>query len=444
MCLKQQFNDLDLFNQAEQHNSTVQQGWLTWDQQREYETIDWEATAAWILAECWCCKFKFSKIHWSLEKTMAIYWVLYWKGVCSRENRYWVGSSVLQSRIKKGGLTHNLNVVHLPAETLKEELQKAYWRYHQHKSDPNSHDTWIGQLIEVQAQDTSRKKATLWKQCWSWEHIKCTAHQVKFVLGKLMLHCLLLIVCPSGRCQQLMRMHNKTRIGTGLSCWSRMVLHSPCLSMPLCDIFGELGVHQQAFDKVLEGQFVPPPECNQYITKVLKHLRNPPEVPVITLPTLPDYIHRWQCTWEETSSSYSTIHFGHYMAGTHDEHIAKFNALMASIPAATRYSPTWWWHGLNVMLENSLGNTDVEWLWIILLFKADCNQNNRWLVQVFMKEAELANLLADEQYGSCHFKDALKMRFHNAWINGCGMISSKFDGSQWHFAWMMHKVVMTA
>jgi len=104
---------------------------------------------------------------------------------------------------------------------------------------------------------------------------------------------------------------------------------------------------------------------------------------------------------------YSTVHFWHYMAGTQDEHVTKFNAQMAMILVTTGYSPNHWRHGLNVMLEKAPGNIDVECLRIILLFEADCNQNNKWIGQVFMKKAELAYLLANEQYRSHCFKDAI-------------------------------------
>ncbi len=52
-------------------------------------------------------------------------------------------------------------------------------------------------------------------------------------------------------------------------------------------------------------------------------------------------------------------------------------------------------------------NFEVEHLRIILLFEADCNQNNKWLGHAFMKEAERCELLAAEQYGSCQNKDAI-------------------------------------
>jgi len=80
---------------------------------------------------------------------------------------------------------------------------------------------------------------------------------------------------------------------------------------------------------------------------------------------------------------------------------------MAAIPALTGYSPSRWQHGLNVMLEKILGNFEVERLHIILLFKADCNQNNKWLGRTFMHKAECCGLLAVEQYGSRRNKDAI-------------------------------------
>jgi len=125
------------------------------------------------------------------------------------------------------------------------------------------------------------------------------------------------------------------------------------------------------------------------------------------VPALAEYIYGWQKAREETSSSYSTIHFGHYITGTHDDRIAQFNACMAAILAVMGYSPNQWRHGLIVMLEKAPGNFEVERLHIILLFEVDCNQNNKWLGRAFMKEAELWDLLAVEQYGSRHNKDVI-------------------------------------
>jgi len=55
---------------------------------------------------------------------------------------------------------------------------------------------------------------------------------------------------------------------------------------------------------------------------------------------------------------------------------------------------------LNVMLEKLAGNDNIEKLQIIMLFKANFNNNNKWLGGATMKLAEEQDLLALEQYGS--------------------------------------------
>jgi len=86
---------------------------------------------------------------------------------------------------QKSGLNHTMHTVQLLLETMQTELKKAYTQYNCIKQDPNSCNTWIGQLIEVQVQSSGQTKESLWKQVQSWKWIHLMAHQVKFVLGKV-------------------------------------------------------------------------------------------------------------------------------------------------------------------------------------------------------------------------------------------------------------------
>jgi len=60
-----------------------------------------------------------------------------------------------------------------------------------------------------------------------------------------------------------------------------------------------------------------------------------------------------------------------------------------------------------MMIEKTCGDFNVEKLQIILLFEADFNANNKWIGQAIMYQAEQANLLAEEQFGSRKFKLAI-------------------------------------
>jgi len=83
--------------------------------------------------------------------------------------------------------------------------------------------------------------------------------------------------------------------------------------------------------------------------------------------------------WEATSSSPLELHFGHYMAGTFNPTVAVFNARLANLGFTTGYSLKRQRKGLNVLLKKQPGNLNVEKCCIILLFKGDFNNNNKWL-----------------------------------------------------------------
>jgi len=83
------------------------------------------------------------------------------------------------------------------------------------------------------------------------------------------------------------------------------------------------------------------------------------------------------------------------------------NATLANIPLCTGFSYERWKKGVNVMIEKTCGDFNVEKLRIILLFEADFNTNNKWIGRAVMYQAEQAHLLAEEQFGSRKYKSAI-------------------------------------
>jgi len=182
---------------------------------------------------------------------------------------------------------------------------------------------------------------------------------------------------------------------------------TPLLQQPILNQFGEIGTNQQAFKQALAGTLNPEVHEDPFVTKLLKALQRPPQVIDIPQRSLQEYMEGWKKARETTSSSLSSIHFGHYMVGTFNPDILIFNATMADIPLKTGYSPARWCEGLNVMLEESPGNFKIKKLRIIILFKADFNSNNKWIGRAVMRNTEVLNLLAEEQYRSQKHKAAV-------------------------------------
>jgi len=135
---------------------------------------------------------------------------------------------------------------------------------------------------------------------------------------------------------------------------------TPLLQQPILKQFGKIGMNQPAFQKVLSGQLTPESPTDPYVPKLFQALQCPTQVKEIPPRSLQEYADSWQKVQELTSSSLSGIHFGHYMARTFNLDILIFNATMADIPLKTGYSPDRWHEGLNVMLEKSPGNFNVE------------------------------------------------------------------------------------
>jgi len=124
---------------------------LTWVQIQAYEQLEWQITVGKLQAEHHCWKLKMNQVPWIPELTKALYWLLYWKGVIVKAKGQWIGTCVLQSWTKKGGLSHKLEVINQPDEQLEVHLAQAYLQYHRLKNNQQQHNTWIGQLVEVQA-----------------------------------------------------------------------------------------------------------------------------------------------------------------------------------------------------------------------------------------------------------------------------------------------------
>jgi len=103
------------------------------------------------------------------------------------------------------------------------------------------------------------------------------------------------------------------------------------------------------------------------------------------------------------------------MARTFNPNIVLFNTTIADLPLKTGYSQCRWQEGLNVMLEKTSGNFNVEKLQIILLFEADFNSNNKLLGQAVMLMAKSLDLLEDEQYGSA----TTRQQYFNASTKVC-------------------------
>jgi hypothetical protein len=102
---------------------------------------------------------------------------------------------------------------------------------------------------------------------------------------------------------------------------------------------------------------------------------------------------------EETSSSESGLHFGHYIVGSKSDTIAHYHTARVTVILAHAIQLERWSRGLSVMPEKMLGVMLVTKLRAILLMEAYFNALNKFIYGVrMMEQARKYRLMPDEIY----------------------------------------------
>jgi hypothetical protein len=157
-------------------------------------------------------------------------------------------------------------------------------------------------------------------------------------------------------------------------------------------------------DELLAGTFTPSPGMDPYTIQFLSQLKMDPAVktapPVTRAISTQSYQDSWKRMKPNTSSSPFGPEFVHYIAGSHDNQIAEFDATMANIPYASGYNPTEWKKFIDVLIPKKTASSAIEKLRIIVLFHALFNMNNKRIGRDMIANAERLNQIPWEVYGS--------------------------------------------
>jgi hypothetical protein len=145
---------------------------------------------------------------------------------------------------------------------------------------------------------------------------------------------------------------------------------APMCSGPLRGIFGYNSVTPIA-KAILEGTYQYPPDFDEATKEILQEWAliriRVPNNSITTTITPEDCTNHWRRAREETSSSTSGRHSGHYKAGLQSQYVSYLQALQANLVVKRGIVLERWSNGLSVMLEKIFGCSLITKLRSILL-----------------------------------------------------------------------------
>lgn len=146
-----------------------------------------------------------------------------------------------------------------------------------------------------------------------------------------------------------------------------------------------------AVKHILRGTFDFPPDTDPWTRAILQEAAiafqhmSPNEV--VTMVTAEDFQRYWLTAREVTSSSYSNMHFGIYMANARNMKLATLHAAKLSLAAKLGITLDRWHKSLTVLLEKTFGCTLIKKLRAICLMEADYN----WLMKIVFAKRMMDN-----------------------------------------------------
>ena len=155
--------------------------------------------------------------------------------------------------------------------------------------------------------------------------------------------------------------------------------------------------------KILAGQYEPPPETSDSTRLLIDEMGRIGQLvtrDAVRLDcTKEEFQFYWKKVSENTSSSMSGVHFGHYVTAAKSDRLSEFFARKITYIATTGRAPSRWGIGLNVLLEKVAGVALVNKLRAILLMEADMNMCNKLIFgRRMMDAARDHQLIPDEQF----------------------------------------------
>lgn len=363
-----------------------------------------------------CRKFRTGNVAFSPEVQTAGKAIQLWKGVIKKKLRCQYSSSKL-SRLAKAVKVDNPLQYSLDEARAKQAEAEAHY-YTLKKQSKQIRQTFLQEKAAAMSHESGVDVDNIYQQLVTREKQRDAARHIKATLNKLKGGSVSRVVVPQpdGTTKVLTK---KEEIEEACILENERKYSqtegTPCMTAPLCNILGYLGLTQEA-DQILEGTFEFPADCHPYTREFFAQMKQVPSAqnnaPTATIST-ETFKQGWKVMKERTSAcSADGLHFGHLKACAQDKELANFEASSCHIPFNTGVSPEHWKKGKIVMIYKRAMVDLITKLRSIVLSEADFNFNTKILGKMTLEHAEKNDLIPKEQYGSRKGKSAIDHAIH--------------------------------
>jgi hypothetical protein len=352
---------------------------LSLELQQKLETLDKQCTEGMRYAERTCRKLRMGELDFSPALNIAKERVLLWRLIIKKKLGGRVSSMMLRRKAKYASVSSPLSGTLFEAQHALDEATRIY-NLMRPEHERLRDEFLSGQLKQAISDEDIRKQRII-RRLIAVQDIKSQWRAIKRAVGKknggsvkeieVAVNGENVICSNEKEVVEAITENNVARFN--------LTIHTPLMQNTMTTLLGYMANTTTA-EQILDGTFVPPDDLDFHTRGMLALLQQPTEtdLPLInTTITKEDFQNYWKKANEKISSSWSQLHFGHYIAASEDDFLSEIHALKTHLACSTGYSFPRWKKGLTVMLEKKAGVILVDKLRAILLMEADFNFANK-------------------------------------------------------------------
>ena len=309
-------------------------------------------------------KLRMGAIPWSPSLQQFRDNIELWNSILKRKRGLIISNTMIRRLIKK--VQPSVNPYHLTEEHIVEELKAAHAVYKEAKKNAQVwRDGFLPDLARTRAEYNGTSMESELKKLMHIDNQKHVWRKIKRMRGKLGRNATTMVKVQEDN--GLVTLTEKEDIER--ACIDENVARfsqaegTPPMEAPLYEALGRFG-EGPAVRHILEGTYEAPEELDQYTKKMLKELEMPEQIRrrgcISTEVDIEEHQQAWRRQKEQTSALPNGPTFSHYKASSQDPIMAKFEALLRSLPMKYGFSPKLWQEITDVEILKKTGVYDVS------------------------------------------------------------------------------------